>query len=127
MRQWYEGDRLCIGSLATPVGVDQGLEFESFVIPNLLDDEDVQPVRVRAEFFGQRPSHICVHHISEYEGKTISFTLTLSGDQIEQYYTIERDGSQVHFHPTPSYVEIVHKQWYAMMAQIRNGEPEDQT
>ena len=36
LQQWYEGDRLCIGSLASPVGVDQGLGFEGFVAPSLL-------------------------------------------------------------------------------------------
>jgi hypothetical protein len=125
-RQWYEGNRLCIASLASPVGAEQELGFEGFVVPSLLDDEDLEPVYVRAEFFGQRPSHMCVHHISEYEGRTRSFTLTLSGDQIGQYYRIETDGLQVHFHPTSSYVESVHKQWSAMMAQIRNGGSEDQ-
>jgi hypothetical protein len=120
MRQWYDEDRLCIASMATPVGLNQGLNYHGFVVPSLLDDEQLQPSYVRAEYFARRPNHLCVHHVLEYNSKILSFTLTLSGDQIEQYYTMEIDGSQMHFHPTSSYVEIVHKQWDAMVAQAQN-------
>jgi hypothetical protein len=67
---------------------------------------------------------MCIHHIFEYEDKRIPSTLTLSGETIDEYYTIERAGSLVHFHPTSSYVEILHRKWNTMLAQIRNAEGE---
>lgn len=76
---------------------------------------------VQEEYLTRRPGHMCIHHLFEYDGNTVSSTLSLSGDKIEQYYRIEREGAQLHFHPTASYVEMLKSQWEAMVARLQSA------
>jgi hypothetical protein len=107
-RQWYEGDQLYVASFSTPDAERQGLGFQGFAIPSVLD-EPREPIRT-VESFANRPNYLCAHHIFDIAGKRYPSVLTMRGDAIDQHFTIAQRGNEIRIDHTVSYAALLHEQ-----------------
>lgn len=106
IRQWYEDDQLCVASMSSPEAHRQGVEFRGFAIPSVLGTKTTQSIRT-LESLAERPKYMCVFHVLEIEGETISFVMTSKGDAIDQMFQISREGGMLVWNATNAYTELL--------------------
>jgi hypothetical protein len=108
MRQWYEGNQLCVASFSTPEVSGQGLGYRAFAIPAVLDD--ARGISRSIDSFATRPQYMCVHHLFDFAGRQVPSTMTMRADAIDQHFKLVREDTELRFDFTDAYAKLLHEQ-----------------
>ena len=117
LRQWYEGDQLCVASASSPDIHRQGVEFGRFEIPDILGQPS--PSTRTVDTLATAPKYFCIHYIFETEGRFLPSTIVMRGDAIEQNFTLSLNGRELTFVPTAAYTALIREKAEHLRDQIR--------
>ena len=119
LRQWYEGDQLCMGSFVTPHAAQQGLEYRAFAIPSIYE-EPKEPSR-SLDTLAERPNYMCIHHLFDVAGKEIPTTLIMRGSAIDDFLIMSRPNFGLQFEPTQKYRDLLRKKAAEITRQLASA------
>ena len=116
LRQWYEGNQLCIASTSNPVAHRQGVESMRFEIPDILGQPSHSTRTI--DTLTTAPQYLCIHYMFETEGRFLPSTMIMRGDAIEQNFTLSLSGRELTFEPTAAYMASVRERAEQMRNQM---------